>query len=247
MKRGAAFGWSAGIISAIIASILVLPGGEDISRYNYLPLTPPESFITHNFYSLLYNEDHEQADWVAYKIDPGRGYQGVVRTDRFIPDTSVKTGSANNADYYRSGYDRGHMAPAADMSFSELAMSESFLYSNISPQLPGFNRGIWKQVEDFVRKEALLYDSIYVFSGPVYKGDEESIGDNHVTIPSGFYKIALRFSGNRMSVTGWLFPHSSLSGDPSRFIVTVDSIETVTGIDFFPSLPDRIEKRLEKQ
>lgn len=247
MKRKKAITWFAVITAGAIAAPLLITGSREISRFNYLPAIDHDSFVSHNYYSLAYNEEHEQADWVSYMINSERLSHAGERTDRFRSDDSIATGSASSQDYSRSGYDRGHLAPAADMAFSETAMAESFYYSNISPQLPGFNRGIWKSLEDIVRDEARKADSVYVFTGPVYTGNETNIGVNEVTVPSAFYKIILCFNDNRMVARSWLLPHQEGLKEPSGFMVTVDSIEAATGIDFFPGLPDRLEKRIEKQ
>ena len=108
-----------------------------------------DKVIHHAGYSLLYNEIHEQASWVAYELTKDETNKIYDRTNKFIVDRSVKTGSATDKDYESSGYDRGHLAPASDMGWSEITMAESFYYSNMSPQDPSFNRGIWKKLEDY--------------------------------------------------------------------------------------------------
>lgn len=247
MKRGRAILYFTIFTIATISIALLLFLEEDISGLNYLPSSNPGTLVTHNHYTLSYNELHEQADWVAYMIDSKRLLSVAERTDRFRSDDSISTGSAASSDYYRSGFDRGHLAPAADMSFSELAMEESFLYSNISPQLPGFNRGIWKRLEEEVRSEALSSDSIYVFTGPVFSISGESIGANRVTIPTGFYKIVIGFNRKDIRVKCWLIPHHENLDQTISYRVSVDSIESATGVDFFYYLPERLESRLEKQ
>ena len=105
-----------------------------------------EQIVNHLGYSLSYNEKNEQASWVAYELTADQVRGTVKRKDSFRSDPLIKTGSASLSDYKGSGYDRGHLAPAADMKWSTTAMSESFFMSNMSPQLPGFNRGIWKKL-----------------------------------------------------------------------------------------------------
>ncbi|MFZ9657177.1 MAG: DNA/RNA non-specific endonuclease, partial [Crocinitomicaceae bacterium] len=146
-------------------------------------LHPGEIILSHTAYSFSYNEEHEQANWVAYLLTKTHLGSGVERSDRFMEDPIVSTGTATNADYAKSGYDRGHLAPAADMSWSETVMQESFYYSNMSPQLPGFNRGIWKRLEEQVRTWAEFYDSIYVVTGPVLSPELPKIGPNQVSVP----------------------------------------------------------------
>jgi endonuclease G len=246
MTRKAAIVWFAIIFFSLVGGSLLLAGNRNISRYSYLPTVGTGEITGHTYFSLSYNEMHEQPEWVFYKIIPSRNDNQAERTDRFRADNSVETGTATDSDYLRSGYDRGHMAPAADMSFSTIAMEESFYYSNISPQLPGFNRGIWKRLEDEIREGAPMYDSLLVITGPVFNEEITTIGSNSVTVPTGFYKITLMFSGKNIEHAAWLLPHLEGLSEPDGYRVAIDSIETVTGIDFFHDLPRRMENRIER-
>ncbi|GAH82191.1 unnamed protein product, partial [marine sediment metagenome] len=128
---------------------------------------PKDDIIRHTAYTLKYKEKYEQAEWVLYKLTAERVKGSYKRTNDFRPDPMVKTGSATLSDYKGSGYDRGHLAPAGDMKWSTTAMSESFYMSNMSPQNPGFNRGIWKKLEGQVRTWATDNEEIYIVTGPV--------------------------------------------------------------------------------
>lgn len=147
--------------------------------------------IEHAGYSFRYSEPHEQPLWVAYELTAAETMKSVERTDRFIPDPKVPTGTATNKDYEKSGYDRGHLAPAADMGWSAQAMAESFYFSNMSPQIPEFNRGIWKNLEGLVRNWAQVNGSIYIVTGPVLKPGLKTIGPNRVSVPEHYYKVVL--------------------------------------------------------
>ena len=131
------------------------------------------------------------------------------RSDNFRADPEVRTGSASDADYRRSGYDRGHLAPAADMGWSSQTMSESFYYSNMSPQVPEFNRGIWKRLEEQVRNWAVELDTIYVVTGPVLSGNMSAIGLNKVTVPNYYYKAVLYLHDNDSRMIGFIMPNGS--------------------------------------
>ena len=205
-----------------------------------------EQVIRHAGYSFVYNETYEQAAWVAYQLTEKETEKQYDRTDKFIPDPSVSTGSATDSDYSGSGYDRGHLAPAADMGWSSTTMAESFYFSNMSPQVPGFNRGIWKRLEEQVRSWAIEYDTIFVVTGPVLKGDMGSIGANKVAVPNYYYKVILDMHSKPHQAIGFVMENASASGDLSKFAVSVDSVERFTGIDFFPSLEDAAETTLEK-
>lgn len=201
--------------------------------------------IKHIGYTLSYNERHEQANWVAYELTAAETIKVVERGNSFRSDLAVPTGSANNADYKGSGYDRGHLAPAADMGWSKEAMMESFYYSNMSPQVPGFNRGIWKELEEQVRQWALDNLAIYVITGPVLEDDLPTIGPDSVSVPRYYYKVILDYTKPGLKGIGFLLPNESSTLPLQHFAVSIDSVEQATGIDFFPALPDPQEKVLE--
>ncbi len=205
-----------------------------------------ETIIHHTAYSFTYNEAHEQANWIAYLLTKEETQKAFERSNTFLPDPEVKTQTANDADYKSSGYDRGHLAPAADMSWSEVSMQESFYYSNMSPQVPSFNRGIWKKCEELVRSWANENDSIYIVTGPVLTEGLPTIGENKVSVPNYYYKVILDYSKPSVKGIGFIFPNAASSENLENFAVTIDSVETFTGIDFYPSLPDEQEELIEK-
>jgi endonuclease G len=205
-----------------------------------------ETIIYHYAYSLCYSEHHEQAKWVAYELTAGETNKRYQRSDAFFTDPMVRSGSADDYDYKGSGFDRGHLAPAADMGWSSKAMSESFYYSNMSPQDPGFNRGIWKRLEEQVRSWASELGSVYVATGPVLKSGLRTIGSNGVSVPLSYYKVILYSNGKETRAIGFLLPNTSSRASLSAFAVSIDQVEKVTGLDFFPKLDDSIESRAEK-
>ena len=213
-----------------------------------IPKTQSHSaVISHAAYTLEYNETHEQASWVAYVLTKEKTVRVAERTNKFLSDPMVKTGSAKNGDYSKSGYDRGHLAPAADMGWSAKTMAESFYFSNMSPQVPAFNRGIWKRTEELVRTWAIAYDSLYIVTGPVLNGKLPSIGANQVSIPNYYYKVILDYHHPEVKAIGIIMPNADSSEPIQHFAVSVDSVEHLTGIDFFPLLNDVEESKLEKQ
>ena len=205
-----------------------------------------ETITSHTGFSLCYQEDFEQASWVAYELTSNETVSVTERNDKFLTDPAIPSGSATTSDYAGSGYDRGHLAPAADMGWSVQTMKESFYFSNISPQLPGFNRGIWKKAEEQVRNWAREYGSVYVATGPVLEKGLPVIGPNQVAVPNYFYKVILRCRPSDTSAIGILIPHASSTESLTSYYVSVDNIENVTGIDFFHQLPDNTEAREEK-
>ncbi len=212
----------------------------------FYPEYADSSLIRHTYYSLIYSEQHEQAEWVAYCIKPAYMESNFTRRDIFREDTLVLSFTASDRDYYKSGYDRGHLVPAGDMTFDSIALEESFYYSNISPQLAGFNRGIWRSLETHVRSLGEIYDSLFVFTGPVFFADILPIGDNDISVPDYFYKIIVMFMGGTISSASYLIPHQQGLPSYDDYRVSIDSIETLTSINFLHGLPPRLEKRLER-
>ena len=226
--------------------LLLLIWQSLVSQIEYLPaIKPSDQIVQHYAYTLCYSEQHEQAAWVAYTLTKSRVYGTTKRTDNFRPDPKVKTGSASLADYKSSGYDRGHLAPAADMKWSTTAMSESFYMSNMSPQTPGFNRGIWKKVEQVIRDWAVENEEIHVVTGPVLKGQFKRIGPDQVAVPNYYYKVVLDYKEPELKGIGLILPNESSSRPIQSYAVTIDQVEAVTGIDFFIDLPDNIEEQIE--
>ena len=210
----------------------------------YLPVSNCE-VINHTYYSLSYSELHEQAEWVHYRLSSEMINGSFKRTNNFRQDKKVSTGSASSADYLKSGYERGHLAPAGDMKLSYNMMSESFLLSNISPQNPSFNKGGWKTLEKLVRSWASK-SSLYISTGGILTGSIlNKIGKNNVSVPNRFYKII--FNPNNQEVISFIMPNSKINKDLDYYIVTVDAIEEITGIDFLSDLDDEIENKIESK
>lgn len=205
----------------------------------YQPCAKGE-LIEHTYYSLSYIEEHEQAEWVYYTIQKGN----TKRTDDFRPDPKVSTKSASLADYKGTGYDRGHLCPAAAMKINHTAMSETFYMSNMSPQLPSFNRGIWKDLESMVRKWGWNIET-HVVTGPVFKDNIESIGENKVSVPGYYYKAIYQPSNAQM--IAFVLPNEKSTRNISEYIITVDSLEQLTGIDFFPQIDKELQLKLERE
>lgn len=209
--------------------------------------TAPVFFYT--AFALQYNEEHEQSDWVAWRLTDERvNSRNAERSDRFRPDPAIPGGSATLEDYRGSGFDRGHLAPAADFRFSAQAMLESFLFSNMSPQRPAFNRGIWASLEAIVRGWADRYGEIFVVTGPVLdRADFERIGPNRVSVPHYYYKAILYWNGDDARCIAFILPNQREESPLASYACTIDDLEERTGLDFFPSLPDELEVRIEAE
>lgn len=215
---------------------------------DYLPASNSNQIIHHTHYSLSYSEAHEQAEWVYYELTAYEaGNAKYKRTNNFRADLKVTTGSASLADYKGSGYDRGHLAPAGDLAFSSSGMSESFYMSNMSPQHPSFNRGIWKQLESLVRAWAIEKSVLYVVTGAILEPGLSSIGTNRVSIPRYYYKVLLDYDETTRNYTaiGFILPNQKGQRILQDYVVSIDDVEHRTGIDFYSQLSDDIENVIE--
>ncbi len=218
--------------------------------------------VNHPALILSYNEKHEQANWVAHIISKEISGKGFSRTNDFRPDPLVKTGSTEEKDFFIKtmnpdstfnydgfGYDRGHLAPSADFRWNKDAMSESYFYSNMSPQLPEFNRGIWASTESFLREYVAENNhDLYVVTGGILTDDllksERSI--HKVSIPKYFYKIAADLEEDTLEGIAFIIPNKGSDYPVISFAVPIDSVEKITNINFFASLPDSVQDKFEK-
>lgn len=232
-------------VRLFILLFCLLTGAVYGQEYSFLPTGKEGQIIRKTNYTLQYSEQDEQAYWVAYLLKPAMLSGLADREDDFRPDPEVKTESAQLNDYKASGYDRGHLAPAADMSFSAQAMSESFFLSNMSPQAPSFNRGIWSKLEQQFRNYTLREGEIYVVTGPVFREIKGRIGASEVTVPGYYYKILYDPEPKPLMIA-FLLPNEKGVKPLQEYQVSVDYVESLTGLDFFPSLPDLQEDELEK-
>ncbi len=231
-------------LAIVLLSFLLIK--VSYAQFNYLPGTiPGHQVVKYTQFTLSYNEKHEQADWVAYELDSAEAQMEAGRCNCFHKDTNIITGSATPQDYANSGFDKGHLSPSEDNQLSAANNRESFLMSNMSPQLHRFNNGKWKELETWVRAKAIEYDTIYVVSGPVFINNIGTIGADSVTIPGYFYKALLRFENGSPKMIAFLIPQIAAIGELKDYVVPVNALESITGIDFFPALPDSVENKAE--
>ena len=199
-------------------------------------------------YAFLYSEKHEQPLWVSYKLTKAEVQNKVAkRKDNFRLDPVIKTGSATIADYKGSGYDRGHLAPAADMAWSKKAMSESFLLTNMSPQVPALNRGMWRILEEQIRKWALKEKELYIITGPIIRPNDKTIGPNKVTVPQWYYKIIVDYHQPEIKALAFMIPNRKPQKSLQSFAVSIDKLEEVTQLDFLNLLPQKVQIQLESK
>ncbi len=232
-----------------IASLKLQKVQADIAKMMIPTLEEGDKVIAHSAMSLCYSEKDEQAKWVAHIILPDIKNGNESRSNDFREDPLVETGTAVKDDYWYSGFDRGHLAPSADFRWNKTALSESYFYSNMAPQRPELNREGWAQLEDLLRGYVQEHNEpLYVYTGGILEDGLPTFGKiNKISIPKQFYKIAYDITGDTVSAIGFLFPNGACPEPTLSYAVTIDSIEALTGIDFFPALDDELENKLESE
>ncbi len=200
-------------------------------------------------YFVGYSEDTRNPAWVAYRLFEVHDLNSPKRPSRFTIDERTKA-EVKHDDYTRSGYDRGHMAPNYGIAtrFGKDGQKETFMMSNIVPQRPNLNRRVWRELEwKIARFYGQHCEEVWIVTGPIYEGEAKEL-ESGVRIPDAFFKIAVDLRGGEIRVMPFIFLQES-EGDEwmRRHLVSVDSIEALTQIDFFPELPDELEDHLEAQ
>ncbi len=212
-----------------------------------------EEIVPHEGFTLSYNKKRLVPNWVAWVLTSDRVNGHVKVFKDFQPDLTIKDGPiAQLSDYKGSGYDRGHMCPAADNKHSQEAMKQCCLLSNICPQTHANNAGDWEKLERLCRKWAVEFDSIFIVCGPIIEKGESygTIGANGVMVPRQFYKVVLRLTDEAdcgAEAIGFIMDNDDSARPIYTYAVTVDSVEERTGINFFSKLPRRVERRAEAQ
>lgn len=218
-----------------------------------------EEIVIHTGLILSYNETHEMANWVAHMILPRIETGNLSRSNDFRTDPQISTGSSERGDYFMKykqedgsydydgyGYDRGHLVPSADYRWSKTAMSATYFYSNISPQKPDFNRKCWVNLENFLRDYVIFQQaSLIVYTGPALHASLPKVkrSVNQMSLPAHYYKIAWDTKNERC--IAFVMAHKENDLPVENYAVSVDSVEALTGLDFFSSLPDAREEALE--
>jgi endonuclease G len=206
-----------------------------------------ENIIDYPGFTVSFNSKHHQPNWVAWELTAEETKGTLPRSNEFAQDPNVE-GCPTLADYRGSGYDRGHMAPAADMKWSEAAMQACFYLTNMSPQAAALNSGAWKKLEDKCRDWAVRDSAIIIVCGPVLTDRiTKTIGDTKVSVPTRYFKVILAPYANPPRAIGFIMNNGKVEGGMQQAAVSVDEVERITGFDFFSELPDDIENEVEAQ
>ena len=224
---------------------------RDLRAMGLPAIAPGEEVVEHAGHMLVYSDEHEQPKWTAHIASPELITGNLARIDSFLPDPDVKTGTAVTADYWNSGFDRGHLVPSADMRWNLEALEGTYLYSNVSPQRPDLNRGRWAELEDWTRR--YVYYSkrrLFVATGPVLRDGLPAMQNpghrNEVSIPEQFWKVIADLDGNEPKAIAFVMSNAKQELPVISHAVPVDSVEKLTGIDFLPALDDAVEEQIER-
>ena len=223
--------------------------GEDLEQP--APISNSEVILFKNSFIVSYNMETKCPNYVAWCLTKDRLDGKVSRSDTFIGDDVIGESSrVETQDYSGSGYDRGHMCPAADNRHDQMSMMQSFMMTNICPQNHNLNSGDWKELEEQCRQWVKDYSELYIVCGPIFdKKNPRTIGKRKglkIAVPDRFFKVVLMIGKNPKAI-GFIYPNAETNKDIRDYCVTVDRVESITGIDFYPSLPDDVEKKVEAE
>ncbi len=223
---------------------------EDCKEFSRLGIPGKQGeLLCRKGFLIAHSPEHKTPLWVIEYLTAEKANGNLPRYDKFQPDPDLKEGTrAEISDYRGSGYDRGHMAPAADMKWDQQAMVQCFYLSNMIPQVgKGMNQGIWKDLEEYVRTWALDRGALYIFTGPIYEGGiNRTIGKNKVAVPSHVYKIV--YDPFKAEAIAFIMPNEKLdTADIPTYIVTIREVESKTGLDFLSDMDKQVQEVIENK
>ena len=207
---------------------------------------PYKQYIVHKGFDLVFDENARLPEWVAYELTAEEVEGTAPRGRHFVPDPDVRGIQGDNDDYRNSGWDRGHMVPAGDMKLNDQMMRESFYFSNICPQNRNLNGGDWRTLEELCRIYAQKYGKVYIVCGPIIgKNLFGRLGPHQIVIPDAFFKVLLIEGPKGYESIGFIMNNEAGHKPLTTYVKTVDEVETITGLDFFSQLPDKVENKIE--
>lgn len=227
------------------------PRQNEIVKYEIpAPLADrPEQILYRKGYTTSYNQKTRTPNWVAWHLTKAHTKGSFQRSQEvFAEDNDIKGSRATNNDYYNSRFDRGHMCPAGDNKWDKEAMTQSFLFTNVCPQNHGLNKYEWNDLEILCREWAQKYGAIDIVCGPIFAtdGNQKTIGRNKVWVPEAFFKVILCRQGQPKAI-GFIYRNEGKKQLMEEAVRSVDEIEELVEMDFFPSLDDKTEKRIEAE
>lgn len=219
----------------------------EIARYTEAAASRNAFRKDYEGFTVSFNPQNGTPDWVGWELLASETEGNVKRANNFWADPDVK-GSPTPDDYRNSGYDKGHLCPAADQKWSERAMNDCFVMTNMTPQVHALNGGAWNTLENKERLWAKRDSALVIVAGPIYSdSDKERIGSGGVRVPSGFFKVLSAPYVEKPRAIGFIYPNMTAPGNMQDYAVSVDEVEKLTGLDFFSNLPDDLEELIESR
>ena len=216
-------------------------------EYVEVPADVPQQIVRYPGFTVCFNREMHVPNYVVWELTAQETSGDVERVKNFFQDTDVD-GCPTPNDYRKSGYTRGHMAPAADMKWSAEAMRASNNLTNICPQTAAMNSGAWSKLEENCRTWARRDSAIVIVCGPVLTDRMPlHIGKTRVAVPERFFKVVLAPYADPPRGIGFVMPNGKVAGGVQSQAMSIDEVEAITGLDFFSALPDDIENEVEKQ
>ena len=215
-------------------------------------------------YTLSYNKNKGTANWVSWHLSTA--WKGeTARQNDFRPDSSLPQNwyEANPRDYLDTGFDRGHLCPSDDRDGDLEDNQETFFMTNMTPQAPDHNRGIWKTLEDYGRILIQQGNEVYIMAGPIGQGGTGANGfantigrNNNIIVPASLWKIIVvlpigkndlqRINENTRIIAVNIPNQNSVGADSwKKYRVSVDELEILTGFDFLSNVPADIQAIIE--
>ncbi len=211
------------------------------------PDSLPSQLKDYDGFRVSFNRDNHTPNWVAWELTAEETKGEVPRYNKFWTDDDIH-GCPSTHDYTRSGFDRGHIYPAGDNKSSEQMMIDCFSLANICPQAHKLNTGAWKTLENKEREWAQRDGRLVIVAGPIYEAaDRTRIGDTGVRVPSAFFKVIIEPYSAQPAGIGFVYPNMTAPGDMYNYAMTIDEVESITGLDFFHQLPNQIENQIESR
>lgn len=225
---------------------------RDLERSGLPKLAPGDEVVWHPGHALVWDAQRNIPKWTAHIVMSDILEGNLARIDTFLPDPQVKDNTQLFEEYWYSGYDRGHMVPSADMRWDLDALTATYYYSNIAPQKPELNRGTWADLEDWGRRYVHYgNERVFVVTGPIMGPDLPVLNTpkakEKVSIPSAYFKVFGDLDGPERKGIAFIMQNGVNEGPPISYAVPIDSVEQLTGFDFFAALDDAVEEAMESR
>ena len=236
------------LILTLLAATCFQRGAMEGEGFEIPSYGPNEDVVRHLGYTASYNHRTLVPDWVAWELtaEEARGNAGGQYS--FSRDPMVAFPKASREEYANSGWDKGHMAPRADMRWSAKALEESYYFTNVCPQDHEMNGSAWRKIEEMCRRCAGRYGRVYIVCGPLFTNHRHgTIGEAGVMVPDAFFKAVAVPAKDGVHAVGFIVDNSPQSRSPHHYAVAVDSVETLVGRDLFPQCPEEAERSFDWQ